>query len=69
MFYFPRTQRRPGHAGLKAAAYNVRINLPSIDDEDFHGEIRGRLDSLFAKADDYAREVEALVEEALEGMA
>jgi glutamate formiminotransferase/formiminotetrahydrofolate cyclodeaminase len=57
-----------GHAGLKAAAYNVRINLPSIDDPDFHTEVRGRLDSLFARADEYARAVEAKVEEALESM-
>lgn len=57
-----------GHAGLKAAAYNVRINLPSIDDQDFHKEVRGRLDGLFAKADDFAKAVEDVVEAALEGM-
>lgn len=54
-----------GHAGLKAAAYNVRINLPNIQDEGFHAEVRERLDGLFAQADAYAREVEAKVEEAL----
>jgi glutamate formiminotransferase/formiminotetrahydrofolate cyclodeaminase len=57
-----------GHAGLKAAAYNVRINLPSIEDKAFHSEVRGRLDSLFAKADEYAAAVEAKVEAALEAM-
>ena len=57
-----------GHAGLKAAAYNVRINLPSIDDKDFHKEVRERLDGLFAKADEYAKAVEDVVEAALEGM-
>jgi glutamate formiminotransferase/formiminotetrahydrofolate cyclodeaminase len=57
-----------GHAGLKAAAYNVRINLPSIEDQEFHAEVRGRLNSLFAKADECANAVEARVEEALQKM-
>jgi glutamate formiminotransferase/formiminotetrahydrofolate cyclodeaminase len=57
-----------GHAGLKAAAYNVRINLPSIEDETFHEEVRARLDQLFSTAQARAEAVEARVEEALEGM-
>ena len=57
-----------GHAGLKAAAYNVRINLPSIEDESFHEEVRARLERLFTKAEEHAAAVEARVEEALQGM-
>ncbi len=55
------------HAGLKGAAYNVRINLPSIRDESFRGEVRARLDALLAEAGEVARGVEARVEELLDG--
>ncbi|NNM32343.1 MAG: cyclodeaminase/cyclohydrolase family protein, partial [Gemmatimonadetes bacterium] len=54
------------HAGLKSAIYNVRINLPSISDDSFHAEVRGRLDSLLDNAATAATHVEARVEEALE---
>jgi glutamate formiminotransferase/formiminotetrahydrofolate cyclodeaminase len=53
------------HAGLKAAAYNVRINLPNISDEAFNQEIRGRLGSLVEDAGTILAEVEAKVEEQL----
>jgi len=54
-----------GHAGLKAAAYNVRINLPSITDEAFRTDVRGRLDGFLEEGAQVARRVEAKVEEAL----
>ncbi len=54
-----------GHAGLKAAAYNVRINLPHIEDEGFRAEIRGKLDMVLDQAVDVARRVEERVEAAL----
>jgi glutamate formiminotransferase/formiminotetrahydrofolate cyclodeaminase len=55
-----------GHAGLKAAAYNVRINLPHIHDEGFRSELRGKLDALLAEAAEVARQVEERVEADLE---
>jgi glutamate formiminotransferase/formiminotetrahydrofolate cyclodeaminase len=54
-----------GHAGLRAAAYNVRINLPSIADEAFRVDVRGRLDGFLAQAAEVAARVEAKVEEVL----
>jgi formiminotetrahydrofolate cyclodeaminase len=54
-----------GHAGLKAAGYNVRINLPSITDETFRAEVRGKLDGLLTEGAEVAARVEAKVEEAL----
>lgn len=54
------------HAGLKSAIYNVRINLPNISDEVFDKEVRGNLDGLLRAADEAAREVEGMVEAALE---
>jgi glutamate formiminotransferase/formiminotetrahydrofolate cyclodeaminase len=56
-----------GHAGLKAAAYNVRINLPHIQDEDFRSELRARLDGLLSEALDVAAQVEDRVEAVLAG--
>ena len=53
------------HAGLKAAIYNVRINLPNISDEAFDKDVRGKLDSLLQEADEAARAVEKCVEAAL----
>jgi glutamate formiminotransferase/formiminotetrahydrofolate cyclodeaminase len=50
------------HAGLKAAAYNVRINLPNISDEVFCDEIRGRLGGIVEEAGQVLAEVEAAVE-------
>lgn len=54
-----------GHAGLKAAAYNVRINLPHIEDESFRSETAGKLDALLAEAVEVAAAVEERVEAAL----
>ncbi|MGD2069844.1 MAG: glutamate formimidoyltransferase [Gemmatimonadota bacterium] len=55
------------HAGARAAAYNVRINLPSIEDEAFHAEIRGDLDGVLERCGELADEVARIVEEALGG--
>ena len=55
------------HAGLKAAAYNVRINLPNISDERFCDEIRGRLGGIVEEAGQLLAEVEAAVEKRLGG--
>ncbi|MGW8264805.1 MAG: glutamate formimidoyltransferase [Longimicrobiales bacterium] len=54
-------------AGLIGAAYNVRINLKSIRDEAWGGEIRGRLKGLVEEGETLAREVEAVMEKALGG--
>jgi glutamate formiminotransferase / formiminotetrahydrofolate cyclodeaminase len=54
-----------GHAGLKAAGYNVRINLPSIKDEAFRTEVRGKLDGFLKEGAEVAARVEAKVEETL----
>jgi glutamate formiminotransferase/formiminotetrahydrofolate cyclodeaminase len=56
-----------GHAGLRAAAYNVRINLPHIEDEGFRTEMGGKLDALLAEAVEVAAQVEDRVEAALKG--
>ncbi len=56
-----------GHAGARAAGYNVRINLPHIADEAFRAEVRGKLDALLAAAAEAAREVEEAVEVKLAG--
>ena len=53
------------HAGLRAAIYNVRINLPNISDEAFGKEVRGKLDGLLRRADEVVEAVEGLVEAAL----
>ncbi|MFC1628812.1 glutamate formimidoyltransferase [Gemmatimonadota bacterium] len=53
-------------AGAHAAAYNVRINLPSIKDEAFRGEMVEGLQSLVAECDRIAAEVAQKVDEALE---
>jgi glutamate formiminotransferase/formiminotetrahydrofolate cyclodeaminase len=53
-------------AGAHAAAYNVRINLPSIKDEAFRNEMIGGLQSLVDECDRIADEVAAKVNEALE---
>lgn len=55
-----------GHAGAKAAGYNVRINLPHIADEALRSELHGRLDALLAEAAEVARAVEEQVDAALE---
>ena len=53
------------HAGAQAAAYNVRINLPHITDEDFEGEMRGALSGLLQECGELAAAVAAEVERAL----
>ncbi len=55
-----------GHAGLRAAAYNVRINLPHIHDEGFRSELRGKLDALLVVAAEVARDVDKRVDAVLE---
>jgi glutamate formiminotransferase/formiminotetrahydrofolate cyclodeaminase len=55
------------HAGLKAAGYNVRINLPNISDEGFGSETRATLAELLDRAEEVAGEVEVLVNRVLEG--
>jgi len=52
-------------AGLKGAAYNVRINLPNITDEGFRTEVQGRLDALLSEAEEVVVKVEERVESAL----
>ena len=56
-----------GLAGLKGAAYNVRINLPSITDEAFREDVGGRLRSMAEQGAQAAARVEAKVEEVLGG--
>ena len=52
-------------AGLVGAAYNVRINLKSIDDEIFRQEMRESLAGLVEEGEGLAKEVEAVMEKAL----
>jgi glutamate formiminotransferase/formiminotetrahydrofolate cyclodeaminase len=52
-------------AGLVGAAYNVRINLKSINDETFCQEMRDRLAGLVEEGESLAKEVESVMEEAL----
>ena len=52
-------------AGLIGAAYNVRINLKSINDEAFGQEMRDRLAGLVEEGEALAQEVETVMEEAL----
>jgi formiminotetrahydrofolate cyclodeaminase len=54
------------HAGAQAAAYNVRINLPQITDEEFDTEIRATLTVLLQECGGLAAAVAAEVERALE---
>jgi len=53
------------HAGAQAAAYNVRINLPHITDEDFEAETRATLSGLLAECGELAAAVASEVERAL----
>jgi glutamate formiminotransferase/formiminotetrahydrofolate cyclodeaminase len=55
------------HAGLKAAAYNVRINLPNISDAGFRDEIQRRLGGVVEQAGQVLAEVEGTVEAMLDG--
>ncbi|MCK4351223.1 MAG: cyclodeaminase/cyclohydrolase family protein, partial [Candidatus Krumholzibacteria bacterium] len=53
------------HAGAQAAAYNVRINLPHIEDEEFRKETLESLDTLLSQSAELAAGVAAEVEKAL----
>ena len=55
------------HAGVQAAAYNVRINLPHIKDEAFKTDTISNLDTMLSESGELAARVAAAVEEALEG--
>ena len=55
------------HAGARAAAYNVRINLPHIEDEEFVGRMRAAIGELLEECAELAQSVAAEVERALEG--
>jgi len=48
-------------AGVEAAVYNVKINLPSIEDETFRKELAATLDSLVADARRLRDEVDRFV--------
>lgn len=52
-------------AGLIGAAYNVRINLKSINDEAWGKEVRGKLEGMVKEGEELAKEVEAFMEDAL----
>lgn len=54
-------------AALIGAAYNVRINLKSIEDEKFKEEMRHELSGLVEEGERLAGEVESVMEEALQG--
>ncbi|MCK5410880.1 MAG: glutamate formimidoyltransferase [Gemmatimonadetes bacterium] len=54
------------HAGARAAAYNVRINLPHTRDEGFSAEMRGAVEKLLTESVRLAEAVEAEVERALD---
>lgn len=54
------------YAGAQSAAYNVRINLPHIKDEDFRRSIAGELDTHLSESAKLTGEVASLVNEMLE---
>ena len=53
-------------AGLMGAAYNVRINLKSIRDPGWAGEVLARLASAAAEGEAFAKEAEEFMEKALD---
>lgn len=53
------------HAGAQAAAYNVRINLRHISDDEFGARMRSDIDRLLAECAEFAREVAAEVDAVL----
>jgi glutamate formiminotransferase/formiminotetrahydrofolate cyclodeaminase len=55
------------NAGAQAAAYNVRINLPHTDDEEFNAEMREKVEALLQECAEVATEVAKVVEEKMEG--
>lgn len=52
-------------AGLQGAIYNVRINLPHIDDPNFVGEMEKNLDKLLKEARKTCDEVQRIVDASL----
>jgi glutamate formiminotransferase/formiminotetrahydrofolate cyclodeaminase len=54
-------------AGLIGAAYNVRINLKSIDDESFRNEMMSELTGMVEEGEGIAKDVEGVMEEGLGG--
>jgi len=55
------------YAGLRGAIYNVRINLPQTDDDDFIAEMNKKLDGLLKEAKKTHDSVREVVEKSLEG--
>ena len=53
------------NAGAQAAAYNVRINLPHITDQDFEAETHTTLTRLLEECSELAAAVAAEVERSL----
>jgi glutamate formiminotransferase/formiminotetrahydrofolate cyclodeaminase len=53
------------HAGVQAAAYNVRINLPHIEDKGFVSETLSDLDSLLTESAGLAEQVSTKVDDSL----
>lgn len=49
-------------AAAKAAAYNVRINLPGVKDESFASDCRARMAKALAETEEYAAKTAAKVE-------
>jgi len=54
-----------GCAGVEGAVYNVRINLPSIDDEGFCAELGAELDGLVARARQIRDALDTFVRESI----
>jgi glutamate formiminotransferase/formiminotetrahydrofolate cyclodeaminase len=54
------------HAGARAAAYNVRINLRHIRDADFDAEMRGAIEALLGECAELAEQVTSQVEKVLD---
>ncbi len=52
-------------AGLMGAAYNVRINLKSIQDEAWGAEILSKLEGLVERGESLAEEVHDFLNQAL----
>ncbi|MDO5562751.1 MAG: cyclodeaminase/cyclohydrolase family protein [Synergistaceae bacterium] len=49
----------------RAAAYNVRVNLPGIDDENFAAELKRKTETLLGGISRYASETAVIMEEVL----
>lgn len=52
-------------AAAKSAAFNVRINLPSLKDEAFANECRIRMEKALEKTEAFAKETEGMLDQAL----